>query len=74
MLIIVPTRGLAKEFKGRINERAGEEIAATHLDEKYYSAAIVVSCPESSISSKDSTLSLIQIDEANEVLHRIESR
>ena len=73
VLIIVPTRGLAKEFKGRINERAGEEIAATHLDEKYYSAAIVVSCPESVYKFKGQHFSLIQIDEANEVLHRIES-
>ena len=73
MLIIVPTRGLAKEFKGRINEQAGEDIAATHLDEKYYSAAIVVSCPESAYKFKGQTFALIQIDEANEVLHRIES-
>ena len=73
VLIIVPTRGLAREFKGRINERAGEEIAATHLDEKYYSAAIVVSCPESAYKFKGQNFELIQIDEANEVLHRIES-
>ena len=73
VLIFVPTRGLAKEFKGRINERAGEDIAATHLDEKYYSAAIVVSCPESAYKFKGQTFALIQIDEANEVLHRIES-
>ena len=73
VLIIVPTRGLAKEFKGRINERAGEEIAATHLDSNYYSAAIVVSCPESAYKFKGQQFELIQIDEANEVLHRIES-
>ena len=73
VLIIVPTRGLAKEFKGRINERAGEEIAATHLESNYYSAAIVVSCPESAYKFKGQTFELIQIDEVNEVLHRIES-
>ena len=73
VLIVVPTRGLAKEFKGRINERAGEEIAATHLDPKYYSAAIVVTCPESTYKFKGQNFDLIQIDEANEVLHRIES-
>ena len=73
VLIIVPTRGLAKEFKGRINERAGDDIAATHLDEKYYSAAIVVSCPESTYKFKGQRFELIEIDEANEVLHRIES-
>ena len=73
VLIIVPTRGLAKEFKGRINERAGEEIAATHLDEKYYSAAIVVSCPESVYKFKGQTFDLIQMDEVNEDLYRIES-
>ena len=73
VLIIVPTRGLAKEFKGRINERAGADIAATHLDANYYSAAIVVSCPESAYKFKDQTFNLIQVDEANEVLHRIES-
>ena len=73
VLIIVPTRGLAKEFKGRINERAGEEIAATHLESNYYSAAIVVSCPESTYKFKGQRFELIQIDEANEVLHRIES-
>ncbi len=73
VLIIVPTRGLAKEFKGRINERAGAEIAATHLDSNAYSAAIVVSCPESVYKFKGQTFNLIQVDEANEVLHRIES-
>ena len=73
VLIFVPTRGLAKEFKGRINAKAGEPIAATHLDEKYYSAAIVVSCPESAYKFKGMSFDLIQIDEANEVLHRIES-
>ena len=73
VLIIVPTRGLAKEFKGRINERAGADIAATHLDASYYSAAIVVSCPESAYKFKGQTFDLIQVDEANEVLHRIES-
>ncbi len=73
VLIIVPTRGLAKEFKGRINERAGAEIAATHLDTHYGSAAIVVSCPESVYKFKGQKFELIQIDEANEVLHRIES-
>lgn len=73
VLIIVPTRGLAKEFKGRINERASEDIAATHLDTNYYSAAIVVSCPESAYKFKGQIFDLIQIDEANEVLHRIES-
>ena len=73
VLIVVPTRGLAKEFKGRINERASEEIAATHLDAKYYSAAIVVTCPESTYKFKGQNFDLIQIDEANEVLHRIES-
>ncbi len=73
VLIIVPTRGLAREFKGRINEQAGEDIAATHLDEKYYSAAITVTCPESVYKFKGQIFSLIQIDEANEGLHRIES-
>ena len=73
VLIIVPTRGLAREFKGRINDRAGEDIAATHLDTKYYSAAIVVTCPESTYKFKGQNFELIQIDEANEVLHRIES-
>ena len=73
VLIIVPTRGLAKEFKGRINERAGAEVAATHLDTHYGSAAIVVSCPESVYKFKGQKFELIQIDEANEVLHRIES-
>ncbi|PZO13689.1 MAG: hypothetical protein DCF25_15770, partial [Leptolyngbya foveolarum] len=73
VLIIVPTRGLAKEFKGRINERAGEDIAATHLEANYYRAAIVVSCPESAYKFNGQTFDLIQIDEANEVLHRIES-
>ena len=73
VLIIVPTRGLAKEFKGRINEQAGADIAATHLDPKYYSAAITVTCPESTYKFKGQNFDLIQIDEANEVLHRIES-
>ena len=73
VLIVVPTRGLAKEFKGRINARAGADIAATHLDPKYYSAAIVVTCPESAYKFKGQPFDLIQIDEANEVLHRIES-
>ena len=73
VLIFVPTRGLAKEFKGRINERAGEDIAATHLDPNYHSAAIVVSCPESAYKFKGQNFDLIQIDECNEVLHRIES-
>ena len=73
VLIIVPTRGLAKEFKGRINQRAGEDISATHLDTKYYSAAIVVTCPESTYKFKGQHFDPIQIDEANEVLHRIES-
>jgi hypothetical protein len=73
VLIFVPTRGLAREFKGRINERAGGDIAATHLDPKYYSAAIVVTCPESAYKFKGQKFDLIQIDEANEVLHRIES-
>ncbi|MGI8933417.1 MAG: hypothetical protein ACR2FS_05025 [Phormidesmis sp.] len=73
VLIFVPTRGLAREFKGRINERAGEDIAATHLDPKYYSASIVVTCPESAYKFKGQKFDLIQIDEANEVLHRIES-
>lgn len=72
-LILVPTRGLAKEFKGRINERAGENIAATHLDENYHSAPIVVSCPESAYKFKGQNFDLLQADEANEVLHRIES-
>lgn len=73
VLIFVPTRGLAKEFKGRINERAGDDIAATHLDEKYYSAPIVVTCPESAYKFKAQQFDMIQVDEANEVLHRIES-
>lgn len=73
VLIIVPTRGLAKEFKGRINERAGQDIAATHLDSNYYSMAITVTCPESVYKFKGQKFSLVQIDEANEVLHRIES-
>ncbi|MGB3300036.1 MAG: DEAD/DEAH box helicase family protein, partial [Phormidesmis sp.] len=73
VLIIVPTRGLAKEFKGRINERAGDGIAATHLDEKYYSASVVVTCPESAYKFKGQKFDLIQIDEANEGSHRIES-
>ncbi|EDX82445.1 hypothetical protein S7335_1149 [Synechococcus sp. PCC 7335] len=73
VLIFVPTRGLAKEFKHRINQRAGRDIAATHLDASYYSAAIVVSCPESAYKFKGQRFDLIQIDEANEVLHRIES-
>ena len=73
VLIFVPTRGLAKEFKSRINARAGADIAATHLDPKYYSAAIVVTCPESAYKFKGQPFDLIQIDEANEVLHRIES-
>ena len=73
VLIFVPTRGLAREFKGRINERAGEDIAATHLDPKCYSAAIVVTCPESAYKFKGQKFDLLQIDECNEVLHRIES-
>ncbi len=73
VLIFVPTRGLAREFKGRINERAGEDIAATHLDPKCYSASIVVTCPESAYKFKGQKFDLLQIDEANEVLHRIES-
>ncbi|PZO20378.1 MAG: hypothetical protein DCF25_06620 [Leptolyngbya foveolarum] len=73
VLIIVPTRGLATEFKSRINERAGEDIAATHLDPNYYSAAIVVSCPESAYKFKGQKFELIQIDEANEGHQRIES-
>ena len=73
VLIIVPTRGLAKEFKGRINERAAQAVAATHLDSNYYSASITVTCPESVYKFKGQKFSLIQIDEANEVLHRIES-
>ena len=73
VLIFVPTRGLAREFKGRINERACEDIAATHLDSNYHSAAIVVSCPESAYKFKGQNFDLLQIDEANEVLHRIES-
>ena len=73
ILIFVPTRGLAKEFKGRINARAKHAIAATHLDQKYYSAAIVVSCPESAYKFKGQHFDAILIDEANEVFHRIES-
>lgn len=73
VLIFVPTRGLAKEFKGRINNRAGYDIAATHLDEKYYSAAIVVSCPESAYKFKGQHFEAILVDEANEVFYRIES-
>ena len=73
VLIVVPTRGLAREFKGRINDRAGDTIAATHLDSNYYSAQIVVTCPESTYKFKGQHFDLIQIDEANEVLHRIES-
>ncbi|MEL6879072.1 MAG: DEAD/DEAH box helicase [Cyanobacteria bacterium J06607_10] len=73
VLIIVPTRGLAREFKGRINERAGEDIAATHLDSNYYSAAITVTCPESTYKFKGQNFEALLIDEANEVLHRVES-
>ena len=73
VLIFVPTRGLAKEFKERLNKRAGEDIAATHLDLNYYSAAIVVSCPESAYKFKGQRFDALLIDEANECLHRIES-
>ena len=73
VLIFVPTRGLAKEFKERLNKRAGEDIAATHLDSNYYSAAIVVSCPESAYKFKGQKFDALLIDEANECLHRIES-
>ena len=73
VLIFVPTRGLAKEFKNRINVRAGDNIAATHLDDKFYTASIVVTCPESAYKFKGAKFDLILIDEANEVFHRIES-
>ena len=73
VLIAVPSRGLAKEFKGRINERAGADIAATHLDKNFYSASIVVTCPESAYKFKGQKFDALLIDEANEVLHRIES-
>ena len=73
VLIFVPTRGLAKEFKSRINARAGEAIAATHLDEKYHIASIVVTCPESAYKFKGAAFDSILIDECNEVFYRIES-
>ncbi|MGB3298661.1 MAG: DEAD/DEAH box helicase, partial [Phormidesmis sp.] len=73
VLIIVPTRGLAKEFKERLNKRSNEAIAATHLDSNYYSAAIVVSCPESAYKFKGQKFDALLVDEANECLHRIES-
>ena len=73
VLIFVPTRGLAKEFKSRINARVSENIAATHLDEKYYTASIVVTCPESAYKFKGGAFDSILIDECNEVFYRIES-
>jgi hypothetical protein len=45
----------------------------THLDEKFYSASIIVTCPESVYKFKGQCFELIQIDEGNEGTHRIES-
>ena len=69
----MPTRGLAKEFKERLNKRSDVDVAATHLDKNFYSAAIVVSCPESAYKFKGQKFDALLIDEANECLHRIES-
>lgn len=73
VLIVVPSRGLAKEFKSRLNRRAGENIANTHMDSECYKASIVVCCPESVYKFKGQKFDLIQIDESNEIFHRIES-
>jgi hypothetical protein len=73
VLIFVPTRGLAAEFRERINEAAGALVAATHLDPNFATASIVVSCPESAFKFKGQKFELIQCDEANEIFHRIES-
>ncbi len=73
VLALVPTRGLAREFANRINERAGEKLAATHLQSDYHSAQIVVSCPESAYKFKAQNFELLEVDEANEVFYRCES-
>lgn len=46
---------------------------ATYLRTNYCSAAIVVSCLELAYEFKAQHFDPIQIDEANEILHRIES-
>ena len=74
-LVIVPTRGLAREFQGRINGRWGgaTAIAATHQDISRDYAHIVVSCPESLYLFKGQKFEHLIFDEANEDLQRLQS-
>ena len=71
-LIIVPTRALARALKADINE-IEPGAAATHQDEAHRHAKIVCTCPESLYKFAGSHFSFIAIDEANEVVKRVQA-